>query len=298
MIESSKSGKVFDILNYTFMVLFAIFCIYPFIYILALSFNDGKDAMKGGIYFFPRQFTLENYQTIFKDSRLLTSLGVSVFRTIAGVVLGIGVNTLYAYAITKSDLPGRKFFNWLIIIPMYFGGGIIPYYLVCQKLNMINNIWVYVIPWLAAPFHIMLLRIAIKDLPPSLEESAQLDGASYPRIFARIVFPLLLPSLATVGLLTGIFHWNDWLDGTIMTTKSSMWPLQTLLLNILQGSDMSNFFREGNMSTAGKMMRKVAITPESLKMAMLVITVVPIFMVYPFAQKYFISGMMLGSVKE
>lgn len=297
-MKSTKGEKIFDMFNYLFLALFAFVCIYPFIYILALSFNDGKDAMKGGIYLFPREFSLENYTTIFKDSRLLKSLGISAVRTVAGVVFGILVNTLYAYAVSKEDLPGRKFFNWLIVIPMYFGGGIIPYYLVCQKLHLINNILVYIIPWLAAPFHIMLLRLSIKELPASLEESAQLDGASYLTIFHKIIFPLILPSVATVGLLTGMFHWNDWLDGTIMVSKDSLWPLQTLLLNILQGADMSNFFKEGNMSTAGGMARKIAITPESLKMAMLVVTVVPIFMIYPFAQKYFISGLMLGSVKE
>lgn len=298
MIKASKGEKLFEACNHIFMVLFGFCCIYPFIYILALSFNDGKDAMKGGIYLIPRQFTLENYTTVLGDDRLLSSLGISVFRTVFGILLGLLLNAFFAYAIAKPDLPGRKFFNWLIVIPMYFGAGIIPYYLVCQNLGLINNIWVYVIPWLISPFHIMILRIAIKDIPPSLEESAQLDGASYLRIFVRIIFPLVIPSLATVGLLTGIFHWNDWLDGTIMTTKSSMWPMQTLLLNILQGADMSNFFKDGNMSTAGQMVRKIAITPESLKMSMLVITVLPIVVVYPFAQKYFISGMMLGSVKE
>lgn len=293
MTKFSKGEKLFDIFNYTFMILLGICCLYPFLYILALSFNDGRDAMKGGIYFFPRMFTLDNYATVLKDSRLLTSLGISVFRTVFGIILGVLLNTLFAYAISKNDLPGRKLFNWMIVIPMYFGAGIIPYYLVCQNLGLINNIWVYVIPWIISPFHIMLIRIAVKDIPVSLEESAQLDGAGYPMILTRIVFPLIIPSLATIGLLTGIFHWNDWLDGTIMTTKSSMWPMQTLLLNILQGADMSNFMKNG-----AAMGRKIAITPESIKMAILVITVLPIVIIYPFTQKYFIRGMMLGSVKE
>jgi putative aldouronate transport system permease protein len=289
---------IFDYCNMFFMILFAVVCMYPFLYILVLSFNDGRDAMRGGIYLFPRVFSLENYITIFSDKRLWGSFGISVFRTVASIVLGVLINAMYAYAISKSDLPGRKFFNWLIVIPMYFGAGIIPYYLICQKLHLINNIWVYVLPWLAAPFHIMILRIAMKELPASLEESAQLDGAGYPKMFVQIILPLTLPSLATVSLLTGIFHWNDWLDGTIMATRSALWPLQTLLLNILQGSDMNAFFRSRNLGAAGGMVRKIAITPESLKMAMLVVTVLPIFMVYPFAQKYFIRGMLVGSVKE
>lgn len=291
-MKRSAGEKAFDVFNVIFLSLFALICLYPFIYILALSFNDGTDAMKGGIYLFPRVVTLDNYATIFKDKRLLQSLGITIFRTVMGILLGVVVNTLYAYAISKSDLPFRKLFNWLIVVPMYFGSSLIPYYIICQKLHMINNIWVYIIPWAAAPFHIMLLRIAIKELPPSLEESAELDGASYPVIFSRIILPLIVPSIATVALLTGLFHWNDWFDGTVMTNKSTMWPLQTLLLNIIQGADMSSFMKTGHT------MHKVSITTESVKMAMLVFTVVPIFMIYPFAQKYFIRGMMVGSVKE
>jgi len=289
----SRGEKVFDLLNVLLLGLFAFVCLYPFVYILAMSFNDGKDAMKGGIYFFPRMFSLDNYANIFSDGRILRSLGISAFRTVMGAGLGVLVNSLFAFALSKSDLPYRKFFNWMIVIPMYFGGGIIPYYIICKSLGLINNIWVYIIPWVAMPFHIMLLRISIRDLPSSLEESAQLDGAGYLRVYASIVMPLILPSLATVALLSGIFHWNDWLDGTIMTSRTTMWPLQTLLLSILQGSDMSSFLKSGNA-----LLRKQSITTESLKMAMLVVTVVPVFMIYPFAQKYFIRGMMVGSVKE
>lgn len=291
-MKCSRGEKAFDIFNIIVLSLFAFICLYPFIYILALSFNDGVDAMKGGIYLFPRKFSLDNYQTIFKDKRLINSLSVTVFRTVAGTVLGVICNTLYAYTISKPDLPYRKVLNWLIVIPMYFGSSLIPYYIICQHLNLINNIWVYIIPWAITPFHIMLLRIAIKDLPPSLEESAELDGASYPIIFTQIVLPLIVPAIATVALLSGLFHWNDWFDGTVMTNKSTLWPLQTLLLNIIQGADMSSFMKTGHT------LRKVSITTESVKMAMLVFTVLPIFMIYPFAQKYFIRGMMVGSVKE
>ena len=291
-MKCSRGEKAFDIFNLIVLSLFAFICLYPFIYILALSFNDGVDAMKGGIYLFPRKFSLDNYQTIFKDKRLINSLSVTVFRTVAGTVLGVICNTLYAYTISKPDLPYRKVLNWLIVIPMYFGSSLIPYYIICQHLNLINNIWVYITPWAITPFHIMLLRIAIKDLPPSLEESAELDGASYPIIFTQIVLPLIVPAIATVALLSGLFHWNDWFDGTVMTNKSTLWPLQTLLLNIIQGADMSSFMKTGHT------LRKVSITTESVKMAMLVFTVLPIFMIYPFAQKYFIRGMMVGSVKE
>jgi len=296
-MKLSKGERVFEVFNVTVMILFAAICLYPFLYVIALSFNEGKDAMRGGIYLFPRVFTLENYTKLFEDKRLAGSFLISVFRTVTGASLGMLVNALFAFALSKNDLPFRKILNWLIVIPMYFGGGIIPYFLVCKSLHLTNNVLVYVIPWLATPFYIMLLRISMKDLPDSLEESAQLDGAGYGTVFFRIVLPLCLPALFTVILLGGITHWNDWLDGSIMVSNSRLWPMQTLLLNILQGADMMSFFKGKNLSTAGGMVRKIEITPESLKMAMLVLTVVPIFMIYPFAQQYFIRGIMVGSVK-
>lgn len=296
-MKLTRGERVFEVFNIILMVLFAAICIYPFIYVTALSFNDGMDAMRGGIYFWPREFTLENYQKLFEDKRLLGSFLISALRTACGATAAVLVNALFAYAISKADLPFRKVFNWMIVIPMYFAGGIIPYFLICKSLHLTNTVWVYIIPWLATPFHIMLLRISMKELPESLEESAQLDGAGYGTIFFRIVLPLVTPALATVALLGGITQWNDWLDGSIMVSNTRLWPMQTLLLSILQGSDMMSFFKDKNLSTAGGMYRKISITPESLKMAMLVITVIPIFMIYPFAQRYFIKGMMIGSVK-
>lgn len=296
-MKLSRGERIFDIFNVAIMILFAVICLYPFVYVVALSFNEGKDAMRGGIYFFPRAFTFENYQKLFEDKRLAGSFLISVYRTVVGASVGMLVNAMFAFTISKSDLPFRKILNWLIVIPMYFGGGIIPYFLICKTLGLTNNVLVYVVPWLATPFYIMLLRISMKDLPASMEESAQLDGAGYGVVFFRIVMPLCLPALFTVILLGGITHWNDWLDGSIMVSNSRLWPMQTLLLSILQGSDMMSFFKGKNLSTAGGVVRKIDITPESLKMAMLVLTVVPIFMIYPFAQKYFIRGIMVGSIK-
>jgi putative aldouronate transport system permease protein len=297
-MKMSRGEKVFEGFNMSLMVISALLCLYPFVYVIALSFNEGNDAMRGGIWLFPRAFTFENYTTLFQDRRLVGSFLISVFRTVAGAALGTLVNALFAFAITKKDLPFRRIFTWMVVVPMYFGGGIIPYFLVCKTLGLTNNILVYVIPWLAAPFYILLLRVSMKDLPDSLEESAQLDGAGYLTVFFRIILPLSLPALATVTLLGGIAQWNDWLDGTIMVSNSKLWPMQTLLLSILQGADMKAFFKDMNLSTGGGMVRNVKITTESIKMSMLVVTILPVFMVYPFAQKYFIRGILVGSVKE
>ncbi|MDO8685752.1 MAG: carbohydrate ABC transporter permease [Clostridiales bacterium] len=289
--------KIFNVFNMIGMLCFAILCIYPFIYVLALSFNDGMDAMKGGVYFYPRMFTLENYLTVFQEKRILGSTVISIYRTVLGAGLAVLLNACYAFAINVKDLPGRRFFSWLMLIPMYFGAGIIPYFLVCKQLGLVNNVLVYVIPWISVTFYIMMLRVYYMEIPMSLEESAKLDGAGYFTIFFRIYFPLSAPALATIALLAGIMHWNDWLDGTIMVNNSRLWPLQTLLLHVIQGADIMNFFKGKNLASVGGMARKIKITPESLKMAMLMLTIAPIVMVYPFLQKYFVKGMMIGSIK-
>lgn len=291
----TRGEKIFNVINVFCMILLCAFCIYPLLYILALSFNDGLDAMKGGIYIFPRKFTFENYLKIFEDNRFLTSLSISIFRTVVATVLTVILNSLFAYTLAKQDLPYRKLISWFIFIPMYFSGGIIPYFLVCRDLGLYNNIFVYIIPWLTMPMYIMMMRAYYVQMPAALEESALIDGAGYFRMFFQIAFPLSLPSVATIALLAGVMHWNDWLDGTIMVSTSKLWPLQTLLLNVIQGAEASTFFatKVGSMGN-----KNVSVTVEALKMAMLVVTIVPIAMIYPFLQKYFLKGLMVGAVKE
>ena len=289
--------KIFNVGNMVAFVLFSLLCIYPFIHILALSFNEGMDSMKGGIYLLPRHLTWLNYQIIFTDTRIVTSLMISAGRTVLGTISAVVFNAMFAFALAKKTLPGRKFFNWYVMIPMFFSGGLIPYFVICKALGLVNSFWVYVIPWIMSPFYILMLRVFFLGMSDSLEESAKIDGAGYWTIFFKIYFPLALPSLATIALLAGLSHWNDWYDGTVMVYKSSLWPMQTLLLNITTGSDITAFFKGRNLQTVGSMVKKIKITPESIKASMLIVTVVPIVMIYPFLQKYFIKGMMIGSIK-
>jgi putative aldouronate transport system permease protein len=253
--------------------------------------------MKGGIYLFPRHFTFTNYSIIFTDARITSSLMVSVARTLIGTISAVVVNAMFAFALAKKTIPGRKFLNWYVMIPMFFGGGLIPYFIICKALGLVNTFWVYVFPWVMSSFYILMMRVYFLSMPDSLEESAKIDGAGYWIIFFRIYFPLALPSLATIALLAGLTHWNDWYDGTVMVYKTSLWPIQTLLLNITTGSDITAFFKGKNLSTAGSLVKKISITPQSIKASMLIITVLPIVMIYPFLQKYFIKGMMIGSIK-
>lgn len=296
-MRARNSEKVFNVVNMTGFFLFSLLCIYPFIYTLALSFNEGMDSMKGGIYLFPRAFTLTNYRIILTDARILSSLMISVSRTVLGTVSAVVVNSMFAFALAKRTLPGRKFLNWYVMIPMFFGGGLIPYFIICKSLGLVNTFWVFVIPWIMSPFYILMIRVYFLGMSDSLEESAKIDGANYWVIFFKIYFPLALPCLATIALLAGLTHWNDWYDGTVMVYKSSLWPMQTLLLNITTGSDITAFFKNRNLQNAGSLVKKISITPQSIKSAMLIITILPIVMIYPYLQKYFIKGMMIGSIK-
>jgi putative aldouronate transport system permease protein len=296
-VTPTVGQRVFGVFNAGAMLVFCILCLYPLWLVIALSFNDGADAMRGGIYLWPRVWSLENYRTVLEENRILTSALISIYRTVVGSILSVVLNACFAYALTKRDLPGRKFFTWFIVIPMYFGGGIIPYFLVCKMLGLVNTLLVYVLPAIYGSFYILLIRVAFMAMPASLEESAKLDGAGYGTIFIRIVFPLSGPILATVALLAGIGHWNDWFDGSVMVLTSRLWPLQTMLLNMIQGADMMSFFKKRNIAMAGSYLKHTKITVESLKMAMLTLTVAPVVILYPFLQRYFIKGAMLGSLK-
>ena len=289
--------RTFDGVNVLAMLLFAALCLFPFINVLALSLNTGSDSMRGGVYLWPRAWTLQNYTRLFADARIGRALFISVARTVLGTGLTVVLNSSFAYALSKRRLPGRKLVNWLVFIPMYFGGGLIPFFLLCRMLGLINNFLVYVVPYLYAPFYILMLRVYYLGMEPALEDSARIDGAGFIQVFFRIFFPLSAPALATVAILEGVGQWNSWYDGFVMVTDSRLWPLQTLLLRLIQGSDTMDYFRAKNLATTGSLYKKVAYTTESLKMAMLMISTLPIVFIYPFLQKYFIKGMMIGSIK-
>lgn len=294
-IRNSVWDTAFNGLNELSMIVFAFICIYPFIYILALSLNDGIDAQKGGIFFYPRKFSLQNYITIFKNPDIVNAYSITLFRVIVGTVLSVLFVAACAYAMSRHTLPFKRVFNWMILIPMYFSGGMIPYYLIVNSLGFRDNILVYVIPSIYGSFNIILMRTFMKQLPESLNESARLDGAGDFIIFVKIILPLSMPVIATVALFTAVYHWNDWFTATIFATSKKMWPASTLLLNILKSSEISSFISTKFFVTGG---RKKVVTPEALKMAMLVVTVLPIVVTYPFLQKYFVKGVMIGSLKE
>ncbi|WP_442950599.1 carbohydrate ABC transporter permease [Paenibacillus sp. FJAT-27812] len=294
-----RQFSIFNCLNYIFLTLFGLSMIYPFIYILVYSLNDGKDSMMGALYFFPRKFTLHNYAEVFENARIWQAYKITLLRTVLGTFLHVGLCTLMAYALSKKTLPGRTFFTYYIFLPTIFSAGFIPYFITLQKLHLINTFWVYVIPMLFNFMHIVILRTFLQGIPEELEESARIDGYGDFQIFLKIILPLSGPVLATIALFIGVSHWNDWFTGAYYVSDKELIPVQTLLQEMLTeaealSSSMQRAAQQGGQTVNVNM---AGATPESLRMALLVITVFPILCIYPFLQRYFVKGVMIGSVK-
>lgn len=294
-----RKWSLFSVINYTVLGLFALTTIYPFIYILAYSLSDGNEAILNSIYVFPRGFTFENYIQIFQDNSFINAYVITILRTFIGTFLHVALSAIFAYALSHRSLPGRRFITFFIFIPTLFGGGMIPTFILYRQLGLINSFWVYVIPFLFSFFHIVILRTFFQQLPDALEESAQIDGASVFQIFTRIILPISKSVIATICLFQGVFHWNDWFTGTYFVRNDSLRPVQTLLNDLLNESEALASAAQRAAQTGTTVGTGVAmVTPESLRMATLVVATLPIICVYPFLQKYFVKGVMIGSVKE
>ncbi|MBM7564788.1 carbohydrate ABC transporter permease [Paenibacillus sacheonensis] len=289
----------FDWLNYTVLALLGFSMIYPFIYILVYSLNDGKDSMMGALYFFPRKFTFDNYSQVFDNPKIWAAYKITLMRTLLGTFLSVLLSTLMAYALSKKTLPGRTFFTFYIFLPTIFSAGFIPYFITLQKLHLINTFWVYVIPSLFSFMHIVIIRTFLQGIPEELEESARIDGYGDFQIFTRIILPLSGPVLATIGLFVGVAHWNDWFTGAYYVSNKDLIPVQTMLQQMLTEAEaLSNAAQQASQNGGQTInVNGAGSTPESLRMALLVIAVFPILCVYPFLQRFFVKGTMIGSVK-
>lgn len=270
--------------------------ILPCINVLALSLNDGADAAKGGVYFFPRVFTLENFKQVFSDGSIMKAYKYTILRVVIGTLLTLIVTSLAAFALKEKDLPGVKVITILITFTMLFGGGMIPTYVQYKNLHLINNFWVYVVPSLVSVTYLLMMRAYFEGIPASLEESAKLDGCGYFGIYGRIILPLSKPVIAVIGLYTAVNHWNDWFSGAFYMTSNEKWPVQTVLQQMLARA-MSASQKDITSVAQALVQGASTVTSDSLKMAAVVITTVPILLIYPFVQKYFASGIMIGAVK-
>ncbi|PZD94564.1 carbohydrate ABC transporter permease [Paenibacillus sambharensis] len=298
MLKLSFGDRVMHVTIYILLALLAFTTFYPFWNAVVISLNSGMDTAQGGITFWPRSFTFENYAVVLNDSRLVNSFFISVLRTVVGTFASIMVTAIFAYGISKKELMGRKFYMVLCIITMYFSGGLIPSYLLIRELGLMNSFWVFVIPSLVSVWNMIIFRTFFLGLPAGLEESAKMDGCGSWGIFFRIVLPLSGPVVATLALFTAVYHWNDWFLPSIYITNEQLLPIQTMLKQILNSNIMSEQMSQLDSAAQGQMAKMRSVTTKSLSMATMVVATLPIIMVYPFVQKYFVKGVLVGSLKE
>ncbi|WP_416147397.1 carbohydrate ABC transporter permease [Salipaludibacillus sp. HK11] len=288
--------RMFDIGNYILMAVIVVIMLYPFLNVLAISFNESTDTIRGGIHIFPREFTLENYHVIMQYDTLIRGFINSVLRTVIGTVLGLAACSMVAYTLSRQDFQARKFVSIAIVLTMFFSGGLIPTYMLMRDLGLINTFAVYIVPLLVSAWNIIIIRSFMDGLPHALQESAKIDGANDFTIYWRIILPICKPVLATIALFIAVMQWNMWFDTYIYNSANdALTTLQYELMKILQNTSTSA--GAGMDSVRGDAAQSNRVSPESVRMAITIVTIVPILMVYPFLQKYFVKGMTLGAVK-
>ncbi|MCD9023566.1 carbohydrate ABC transporter permease [Cohnella silvisoli] len=289
---------VFKVINYVIIIVLCLSIILPFLNIIALAFNPGKDAERGGIFFWPRIWSLDNFNHAFQTASIGTAFTISTFRTVVGTIASLFLTAMAAYALKSKTLPGGKFFMMMIFFTMLFGGGTIPYYMLLKSVHLTDTIWVYIIPSLYSAWNLIIFRTFFQQLHPSLEESARIDGYNDFSIFMRIIMPLSKPVIAVIALFSAVGHWNDWFTGAFFVRKESLRPLSTLLQEMLMSAEAMRDTLNQAAGTRYDLLLKIQITSNSLKMATIVIVVTPIILIYPFVQRFFAKGVMIGSMKE
>jgi putative aldouronate transport system permease protein len=288
----TTSEYIFDNVNILIMFFICAITVYPIWYVLVNSLNDGIDAMKGGIYWWPREFTLANYKAVFETPGIVTSFGVTIAKTVIGTITHVFFTAMVAYAISRRDLYGRNFYMLVGVITMFFSGGLIPYFLLIRDLGLFDNFLVYIIPTMFNFFHLIIFVSFFRELPTSLEEAAKIDGANDFMIFIKVIIPLSMPVIATIALFQGVYQWNDYFAGVIFVNNPDLQPIQTYLYKVVAESSSNQM-----MSNAAGTIATKTVTSQSIKLATMVVTTLPIMLVYPFLQKYFVKGMLIGSVK-
>ncbi|AZT89870.1 carbohydrate ABC transporter permease [Caldicellulosiruptor changbaiensis] len=296
MKKKTAGDLVFEVFNYTLMVILAVVTLYPFLHVLAVSLNDPYDTVKGGITIFPRKFTLINYIETLNYPQIPWAVLITVLRTVIGTAVGVLSTAMVAYVINRKDFIARKPVAIMFIITMYVGGGLIPDYMLVRGLGLMNNFLVYILPGLISPFNVIVIKSYMEGIPPDLEESAMIDGANDFLIFWKIILPLCAPVIATISLFIAVGHWNSWFDTYLYCSSEPklttlQYELQKILSNATASSQVDYY---SNLDPN----RTMKVTPHSLRMAMTIIVTLPILLVYPFIQRYFIHGMTIGAVKS
>lgn len=291
--KTSVGEKVFVFLNGFFMILFVIITLYPVWNTLVISLNNGTDSLRGGLYLWPRMWTLKNFNTVLHKKNLLVGAYVTVARTIIGTLMALGANAILAYIVSRKRFLFKRQLSLFWVITMYVNGGLIPTFLLFKGLGLTNNFLVYIIPGMISAFYMLVIRTFMVGIPDSFEESAQLDGAGDVVIFTKIISPLCKPVYATVALFCAVGHWNSWFDAMLYNRMNSdLTTLQYELMKLLSSVT--------NQSTSVESMKNAVgtVTPTSVRAAATILTMLPIVCLYPFLQRYFVTGLTIGGVKE
>ncbi|MEK5399246.1 sugar ABC transporter permease [Paenibacillus sp. VTT E-133280] len=290
---------LFGTFNTVFMICLVIVTLYPFLNTIAVSLNAGNDTIRGGIYLWPRQWTLQNYKAVFASGTIYDAFWISVARTVISTILNLFLTTMLAYTLSRKEYVFRKLITVVFVLTMYFNAGLIPNYFLIKDLHLLNTFWVYVVPTMISAFNMIVIRTYIGTLPESLLESARIDGAGEFKIFMRVVFPLCKPVLATIALFVAVGAWNAWFDAFIYTSsRQNLSTLQYELMKLISSSMNAN--SNPSVANGAGMNAESAqlVTPMSIRAAVTIVASVPILIVYPFLQKYFVVGLNVGSVKE
>lgn len=286
--DKSWGSRVFDAVNSTILVLAAVVAILPFIYVLAVSFTSPAEVARGGLILFPKEWSLAAYRYIFSTGTLTRSLFITIFITVVGTLINLFMTSVMAYPLSRRRLRGRQGVLLIVLFTMLFSGGMIPTYFIVKYMGLTNSLWSLMIPTAISAFNLIVLKNFFQNIPEELEESAKIDGASDPGIFFRIVLPLSGPAIATFALFYAVDHWNTFFSAVLYINDNTKWPLQVYLREIV-------ILAQSRIGDAS--FDEAQIQPLTIRMAVVVFATVPILCVYPFLQKHFTKGVMLGSVK-
>jgi len=294
-----KKAKItlFDVLNYTLFALFTLACFFPFYYLFINTISNNDLSSRGLVMFYPRGFHLTNYIDVFRIPGLGRAALVSVARTVLGTALTVAASGFLGYLFTKNEMWGRKFWYRFVIVTMYFNAGLIPWFLIMRNLGLTNNFLAYILPGIVSPFFIILVKTFVESTPIALQESAQIDGAGYFTIFWKIVMPLITPILATIAIFSAVNQWNQFYDTLFLITNPKLFTLQFILYRYMnEATSLATLMKQSTGSAMNTNLANMA-TATSIRTTVSMIVVAPILLVYPFFQRYFVKGIMIGAVK-
>lgn len=291
--QINTSDLIFNLSNYVLLILLLMVTVYPFYYIFIYSISDSFEAQKG-VFLWPAGFSLESYQAAFRLKGLTDAAIVSIARTVLGTIITVLCSAFFAYLITKREMPFRKLIYRFILVTMYFNAGFIPWYLTMKAYGLQNNFLLYILPSALIGFYIILIKTFMEQIPPSLEESAKMDGAGYFKIFVYIIFPLSMPIIATIAVFAAVGQWNTWFDNFFLVSDPKLQTLQLLLYNFLSQTNSLAGMTGEELTRNGQVR---VMTPQSVQMTITMLVTLPIVVVYPFLQRFFVKGIMLGAVK-